>query len=206
MRKVRPAHSTHPFEAVSLGKSLPPLPSTSVASTVPPARADKLIPASSCPSPTMTAFGESPLTSTELSRGDVIVQRRQLEHLGGFLREAEDVFEDIPRSKDGASFTFVPFEVDCLRDQINRLVHRAARSQKQKNRYADILPYDDTRVKLSAPESNPSDDYINACYVVFPTVACQGKFICSQGPLPSTVVDMWYVICGMLHLQVRELR
>ena len=81
----------------------------------------------------MTAFGESPLTSTELSRGDVIVQRRQLEHLGGFLREAEDVFEDIPRSKDGASFTFVPFVVDCLNDEVNRYLQSCTKPEAEES-------------------------------------------------------------------------
>nr|XP_039255677.1 receptor-type tyrosine-protein phosphatase epsilon-like [Styela clava] len=65
----------------------------------------------------------------------------------------------------------------------------SASSIAAKNRYKNILPYDNTRVKLSG---NGDVSYINACYI-------QGfneprKFIATQGPLPNTVDDFWRMI------------
>lgn len=62
-----------------------------------------------------------------------------------------------------------------------------------KNRYRNILPFEDTRVKLL----DSSTDYINANYISEdqPTDAYQNhKYIATQGPLESTVSDFWQMI------------
>ena len=56
------------------------------------------------------------------------------------------------------------------------------------NRYRDVLPYDDTRVKLTTPEK----DYINANYIEVPEI--DQRYILTQGPLPSTCGDFWQMI------------
>jgi len=63
---------------------------------------------------------------------------------------------------------------------------------KNKNRYAFVVPYDSTRVKLPVTPSdeNEASDYINASYV-------QGEdssFIATQGPLPDTFRDFWRMV------------
>ncbi|XP_064109869.1 receptor-type tyrosine-protein phosphatase alpha-like [Macrobrachium nipponense] len=65
---------------------------------------------------------------------------------------------------------------------------------KKKNRYRNNLPYDETRVKLSIINDDPSSDYINANHI-------QGyssiKYIATQGPMDqslSTVKDFWRMI------------
>ncbi|XP_039599302.1 receptor-type tyrosine-protein phosphatase eta-like, partial [Polypterus senegalus] len=60
-----------------------------------------------------------------------------------------------------------------------------------KNRYKNVLPYDEFRVKLST-EGNLSEDYINASYL--PGYNSKKEFIGTQGPLPSTVKDFWRMI------------
>ncbi|XP_056307248.1 receptor-type tyrosine-protein phosphatase eta-like [Danio aesculapii] len=62
---------------------------------------------------------------------------------------------------------------------------------KEKNRYANVLPYDASRVKLLKCE-NTFDDYINANYV--PGYNSRKEFIAAQGPLPVTVNEFWRMI------------
>ncbi|XP_063908264.1 uncharacterized protein LOC135126273 isoform X2 [Zophobas morio] len=58
-----------------------------------------------------------------------------------------------------------------------------------KNRYNNVLPYDETRVIL---QGNSEGDYINANYVDGYDVP--KAFIATQAPLTSTVHDFWYMI------------
>ncbi|XP_064647817.1 tyrosine-protein phosphatase non-receptor type 4-like isoform X4 [Lineus longissimus] len=69
---------------------------------------------------------------------------------------------------------------------------QAARQSENipKNRYRDISPYDQTRVKLKASSSG---DYINANVVHMEIVGSGivNRYIAAQGPLPNTVTDFW---------------
>ena len=65
-----------------------------------------------------------------------------------------------------------------------------------KNRYRDITPYDDTRVKIKNRPNGQGGDYINASHV---NMEIQGagvvnRYICCQGPLPHTSADFWQMI------------
>ncbi|XP_059379225.1 tyrosine-protein phosphatase non-receptor type 18-like [Carassius carassius] len=60
----------------------------------------------------------------------------------------------------------------------------------KKNRYRDILPYDQTRVCLAPTTSEYESDYINANFIK----GLNRRYIATQGPLGSTVVDFWRMI------------
>ncbi|XP_059161432.1 tyrosine-protein phosphatase non-receptor type 12-like [Physella acuta] len=62
----------------------------------------------------------------------------------------------------------------------------------KKNRYKDILPYDEHRVVLSTLEGEKDSDYINASKLM--GVKGTGGYIASQGPLATTVSDFWRMI------------
>ncbi|ESN90693.1 hypothetical protein HELRODRAFT_145496, partial [Helobdella robusta] len=62
-------------------------------------------------------------------------------------------------------------------------------------RFIDILPYDNTRVKLTIIDNDPTSDYINANWIeVRFCPQNEPKFIAAQGPLPGTVNEFWRMI------------
>nr|XP_020441079.1 receptor-type tyrosine-protein phosphatase beta-like [Monopterus albus] len=65
-------------------------------------------------------------------------------------------------------------------------------TNREKNRYPYILPYDHCRVKLSVQNSDPHSDYINANFV--PGGGSERDFICTQGPLHNTMADFWRMV------------
>uniref|UniRef100_G3UGV0 Protein tyrosine phosphatase non-receptor type 20 n=1 Tax=Loxodonta africana TaxID=9785 RepID=G3UGV0_LOXAF len=62
-------------------------------------------------------------------------------------------------------------------------------SNRNKNRYRDILPYDSTRVPLGE-----SRDYINASYIRIVNSGEEYFYIATQGPLRDTVSDFWQMV------------
>ncbi|KAJ8005199.1 hypothetical protein DPEC_G00144150 [Dallia pectoralis] len=68
---------------------------------------------------------------------------------------------------------------------------------KSKNRYKNILPFDDTRVCLDTGDPNiPGSDYINANYVKNKSrePGFQKVYIATQGCLTTTVNDFWQMV------------
>ncbi|CAH8593826.1 unnamed protein product [Schistosoma margrebowiei] len=77
---------------------------------------------------------------------------------------------------------------------------------KRLNRFSDILPYDQTRVKLNPlQKSKQEHDYVNASFI-YEIIPCTSvhthpvlnrnkiEYIASQAPLESTVGDFWRMI------------
>ncbi|XP_077308861.1 receptor-type tyrosine-protein phosphatase C isoform X3 [Lithobates pipiens] len=86
-----------------------------------------------------------------------------------------DEFQSIPR-------VFSKFPIKEARKPCNQT----------KNRYIDILPYDDNRVVLSEIHGEPGSDYINASYVN--GFKEPRKYIAAQGPKEETMTDFWRMI------------
>ncbi|XP_061761418.1 receptor-type tyrosine-protein phosphatase delta-like isoform X9 [Nerophis ophidion] len=63
---------------------------------------------------------------------------------------------------------------------------------KPKNRYANVIAYDHSRVILSAIEGVPGSDYINANYI--DGYRRQNAYIATQGSLPETFGDFWRMV------------
>ncbi|KAH3765857.1 protein-tyrosine phosphatase 1 [Pelomyxa schiedti] len=59
---------------------------------------------------------------------------------------------------------------------------------RAKNRYPNVIPYEQTRVKLHAYDAIGSD-YINASYIK--DMSGNKAYIATQGPLPCTFPDFW---------------
>ncbi|XP_052364085.1 receptor-type tyrosine-protein phosphatase delta-like [Oncorhynchus keta] len=63
---------------------------------------------------------------------------------------------------------------------------------KPKNRYANVIAYDHSRVLLSSIEGIPGSDYINANYI--DGYRRQNAYIATQGSLPETFCDFWRLV------------
>jgi protein tyrosine phosphatase len=85
-------------------------------------------------------------------------------------------------------FTFIEYvtgiSLDNLKDCLLPINH-------PKNRYANVVAPDPTRVRLSG---GPQSDYINANWVPGRVPNSDKRYIGAQGPLPNTVEDFWRMV------------
>lgn len=96
-----------------------------------------------------------------------------LESLKQQQASSQSSYECVPRKKEAANY-------DTARKEDNR----------GKNRYSDILPYEDTRVKLVSSVS----DYINANHISLQAGMRSLWYVATQGPLKSTCEDFWRMV------------
>ncbi|KAK7464531.1 hypothetical protein BaRGS_00037923, partial [Batillaria attramentaria] len=87
-----------------------------------------------------------------------------------------------------AEFEEIPKKAPSLECNVAKAPHNQPR-----NRFKDVLPYDATRVKLTARKDNP-DGYINASHVKLSAANTEWWFVATQAPLPDTTVDFWQMV------------
>uniref|UniRef100_A0A8B9LDQ9 Tyrosine-protein phosphatase non-receptor type n=1 Tax=Astyanax mexicanus TaxID=7994 RepID=A0A8B9LDQ9_ASTMX len=63
----------------------------------------------------------------------------------------------------------------------------------ERNRFQDVLPYDDTRVEL-VPTKENNTGYINASHIKVTVGGEEWSYIASQGPLSHTCQDFWQMV------------
>ncbi|OTF76925.1 Tyrosine-protein phosphatase non-receptor-like protein [Euroglyphus maynei] len=85
-------------------------------------------------------------------------------------------FELLPRMNPTAKFTTASLGENIL-----------------KNRFRDILPYEENRVKLTPTKDN-KHGYINASHVMMTFGSIKQHYIAAQGPLPNTTLDFWQMV------------
>ncbi|XP_044056647.1 protein tyrosine phosphatase receptor type Fa isoform X5 [Siniperca chuatsi] len=70
--------------------------------------------------------------------------------------------------------------------------HSNLEVNKPKNRYANVIAYDQSRVILTPVDGVPGSDYINANYI--DGYRKQNAYIATQGALRETVCDFWRMV------------
>ncbi|XP_028855774.1 protein tyrosine phosphatase receptor type Fa isoform X7 [Denticeps clupeoides] len=70
--------------------------------------------------------------------------------------------------------------------------HSNLEVNKPKNRYANVIAYDHSRVILTCVDGVPGSDYINGNYI--DGYRKQNAYIATQGPLPETLSDFWRMV------------
>ncbi|KAF5402068.1 Receptor-type tyrosine-protein phosphatase delta [Paragonimus heterotremus] len=70
--------------------------------------------------------------------------------------------------------------------------HSNEEVNKPKNRYANVIAYDHSRVILQSIDCVPGSDYINANYI--DGYKRPNAYIATQGPMPETYSDFWRMI------------
>ncbi|XP_051993694.1 protein tyrosine phosphatase receptor type Db [Xyrauchen texanus] len=70
--------------------------------------------------------------------------------------------------------------------------HSNLEINKPKNRYANVIAYDHTRVSLPNNDGVPGGDYINANFI--DGYRRQGAYIATQGPMPDSFSDFWRMV------------
>ncbi|ODV88238.1 hypothetical protein CANARDRAFT_182013, partial [[Candida] arabinofermentans NRRL YB-2248] len=68
--------------------------------------------------------------------------------------------------------------------------YKAGTSNRQRNRYSDVLPFDKNRVKLKVKSSDYSD-YMNASSIHLDLGSTPGNYISTQGPTSKTYKQFW---------------
>ncbi|XP_044752844.1 tyrosine-protein phosphatase corkscrew-like isoform X2 [Coccinella septempunctata] len=113
-------------------------------------------------------------------------------------------------------------EFESLQQQESKLLYSRDEGtrpeNRNKNRYKNILPFDNTRVKLRDVDPNVvGSDYINANYIRWKNDDSIGDmggdpsgktYIATQGCLPSTVGDFWHMVwqenCRVIVMTTKE--
>lgn len=123
----------------------------------------------------------NPMNGTQITKGNISARTELLKRISsatdktGFAEEFDKLEQICPLEAENGS-----------RDM------GADISNKGKNRYRNILPFDRTRVKITPDPKDPkSTDYINANFVQLPGST---PYIACQGPLPQTAAAFWQMI------------
>ncbi|XP_028848692.1 tyrosine-protein phosphatase non-receptor type 21 isoform X2 [Denticeps clupeoides] len=85
-------------------------------------------------------------------------------------------YEDVPKRRQGA---------ECTTAQLPE--------NSERNRFQDVLPYDDTRVEL-VPTKENNTGYINASHIRVMVGGDEWSYVACQGPLPNTCQDFWQMV------------
>uniref|UniRef100_A0A3B1J609 Protein tyrosine phosphatase non-receptor type 20 n=1 Tax=Astyanax mexicanus TaxID=7994 RepID=A0A3B1J609_ASTMX len=139
------------------------------------------------PSPleTMPHTGQPIVSEEELTSLALISPPKNSQYSGARLKALIQILQN---QLDQQELVKEFMALEHLKPLDNCLVGKAPEN-REKNRYRDILPYDETRVPVGERQ-----DYINASYIRMKVGTEEFFYISSQGPLPSTQDCFWQMV------------
>uniref|UniRef100_A0A914XXL0 Uncharacterized protein n=1 Tax=Panagrolaimus superbus TaxID=310955 RepID=A0A914XXL0_9BILA len=84
---------------------------------------------------------------------------------------------------------FNDLKISCPPESLR---HSSFDKNLDRNRYKDIICVEDTRVQLTWPST--TQDYIHANWVTGVIPDLHKQIICTQAPIPATIVDFWRMV------------
>ncbi|KAG6557699.1 hypothetical protein Mapa_000464 [Marchantia paleacea] len=121
---------------------------------------------------------EKPVTT--LSDDQVVICRTAIRCMRGSRSQIDRDFDQLMADKTVG-------QLNACKTNIAQHINNQA-----KNRYVNVLPYDDNRVTLTV--NGHVNDYINASFIMDPVHEKLPVYIATQGPLSSTTNDFWEMI------------
>nr|XP_056706517.1 tyrosine-protein phosphatase non-receptor type 20 [Euleptes europaea] len=119
---------------------------------------------------------------TQLTQIKPVQRKNGLQHhLEHFIQNLERLIELQEMLKEFVDLEHIKPTDDCL---VGKLPEN-----REKNRYRDILPYDETRVPIGEMKG-----YINASYIQMLVGKEELFYISTQGPLPCTMNEFWQMV------------
>ena len=90
--------------------------------------------------------------------------------------------------------TWCTDEFSHIKTEKHSVTHAKKPENINKNRNRDILPYNNSRVKLDVMNNTESSDYINASHVVYIVKDKNYHFIAAQSPMAHTCTNFWQMV------------
>nr|VZI14085.1 unnamed protein product [Spirometra erinaceieuropaei] len=152
-------------------------------------------PSPSSPSPSWMSksvqnFRQKPTTKPRFS-GSATMRTSRSSSRKPLIANTERLHQSIQELERGLEDGSIVAEFDTLERRLSTAttVDAKCHSNLSKNRYRDISPYDQTRVRIQGVNG----DYINASFVKMelPKTDETNEYIAAQGPLPNTCIDFW---------------
>ncbi|KAL1021166.1 hypothetical protein UPYG_G00009670 [Umbra pygmaea] len=111
-----------------------------------------------------------------------------MEHLSRFVEQMSLADDSV-----SSEYTNIRARTSIVKKHLGLTTEAGAlKDNVKKNRYRDILPYDQTRVPITMLTEENGSDYINANFIKGATKS--RKYIATQGPLRNTLVDFWQML------------
>ncbi|XP_067027507.1 receptor-type tyrosine-protein phosphatase T-like isoform X2 [Acropora muricata] len=178
----------HPIDRSSKGNELHPMTDVSVNGAYDTIRPD--------------SEGSQPQTPKEAERGEPVGATGEPIYGNAAVMETEDKPKPIPVSQFSEYVTQMRRDKNAgFAKQYKLLVsgkqfpwdHAKKPGNKNKNRYANIIAYDHSRVILPLVDGAENSDYVNASYL-HGYDSTPNAYIACQGPVPGTYQDFWRML------------